>query len=85
MNPLNPDCPHKNSLTEASTQHVLDNKQAVIGYQLIAKVSCVDCGVPFHFPNLPVCGEVAKTVSAKNNGTTLVVPMNVGVADYSKN
>ena len=79
-------CPHKNFTTNAGVSLVVDSKKKqTTGFQLTAKVRCDDCGQPFHFPGLPICGKVALVPSAIDDGTTLVVPMQVGDAKVSLN
>lgn len=78
-------CTHQNTETKAGTSAVQNKAGQIVGFQLEASVHCLDCGVPFHFPGLPVCQKVAAVVSANNGATVLVVPMQQGSAPVINN
>jgi hypothetical protein len=78
-------CSHQNTVTQAGVSETQNRRGKRIGFQLTARVHCADCGVVFHFPGLPVCGDVAKVPSANNDATVLVVPMQPGAAPVKHN
>lgn len=81
-----PQCEHGNTATYAEVERVT-NDGRVVGFQLIARVTCRDCGQPFHFPNLlDVGGDgIARRPSVSDYATELIVPMGPGPLDPFKN
>lgn len=74
-----------NTITEPQFDAMVRD-QKVVGYQLRVRVSCADCGAPFHFVGLPsVRGDMGHRPHARFRKKEAVLAMVAGVKTNENN
>ena len=79
-------CTHDKGEFTAKLNHVLDEKDNLIGHQLVVTCSCRVCGAPFTFPHLNI-GPGTEVAETNADATELRIPIepSTTTTNYSLN